>query len=148
MPLLLACFSYGVRGRNKFKILNLKFGLPHTLVVGVNPFGLVQSLMGETPYSPLGILRQALASPFGRRPRCFTKIQNPKSKIQNPKSKIQNPKLIDYPFPAWLGESSLSLDLRVLISPVLLTPQLNCRHWHFEKRPAKTGYYENMALPD
>ncbi|MEH2467579.1 hypothetical protein [Nostoc sp.] len=32
--------------------------------------------MGETPYSPLGILRQALASPNVRRPRCFTKIQN------------------------------------------------------------------------
>ncbi|MDF5739791.1 MULTISPECIES: hypothetical protein [unclassified Nostoc] len=37
----------------------------------------------ETPYSPslrdaprTGILRQALASPFGRRPRCFTKIKN------------------------------------------------------------------------
>ncbi|MEH2423847.1 MAG: hypothetical protein V7K48_23950 [Nostoc sp.] len=62
-----------------------------------NPFGLVQSLMGshcggrvprhkasgvETPYSPslrdaprTGILRQALASPNVRRPRCFTKIQ-------------------------------------------------------------------------
>ncbi|MGI8503738.1 MAG: hypothetical protein ACR2LR_21795 [Hassallia sp.] len=31
------------------------------------PFGLVQSLMGETPL--------ALASPFGRRPRCFTALR-------------------------------------------------------------------------
>ncbi|MEH2468496.1 hypothetical protein [Nostoc sp.] len=36
------------------------------------PLRVWQFFMGGTPYSPTGILRQALASPFGRRPDCLT----------------------------------------------------------------------------
>ncbi|WP_298909445.1 hypothetical protein [uncultured Nostoc sp.] len=36
---------------------------------------------GETPYSPLGILRQALAFPFGRRPRWLPKAVAPSCRL-------------------------------------------------------------------
>ncbi|MEH2463952.1 hypothetical protein [Nostoc sp.] len=57
-----------------------------------------QSLMGETPYSPspkgdatrTGILRQALASPFGRRPRWLPNVLDQDASADNANALADN----------------------------------------------------------
>ncbi|MBN3871173.1 hypothetical protein [Nostoc sp. JL33] len=51
--------------------LGLKDWQPTEETVAVKSFA-ESFLSCDRLYSPSGILRQALASPFGRRPRCFT----------------------------------------------------------------------------